>query len=173
MGFLALWKTYGTIIKIGGLLVLLGGAVTAVGVWHHKTLQAGIAQGVAEQKAEDDRARNELRAQVKVLQAEKQRMADDAKAQYDKDHAEAVAGASAPVGTRELCEPAHPHPGNIGVRTAHEAQPGAANPASPERVGGEVPATDNGFASDRRRLLGAFAAFFDSQNAVIREFQAR
>ena len=40
-------------------------------------------------------------------------------------------------------------------------------------LGERVPKTDNGQPEDRAALLDAFAALFDHQNAVIREYQAR
>lgn len=151
------------------LVALLG----ALAWWHHSTLEHGIAQGIAAQKAEDDRASEDLRKTVAKLTAQNAALAAAAKAHYDSDHAATLAAAAAPVGVSQLCKPTDAHPGGGAVRAARLAQPGDAATPAPAAVGGSVLEANNGFADDRRGLLSAFAALLDDQTAVIREFQAR
>jgi len=154
-------------------LLLVLAMAGAIAWWHHSTLEKGIADGVAKQKALDDRASAELHQQVAQLTAQNVALAAAAHAKYEDDHAQTIATAAAPVGTRELCKPAETHDRIIGVSQAGRAQPGDAATAAVTPVVREVPAPDHGQSDDRRRLLGALAALADEQSAVIREYQAR
>jgi hypothetical protein len=154
-------------------LLLVVAIIGAVVWWHHSTLEKGIADGVAKQKALDDHASAELHAQVAQLTAQNVALAAAAHAKYEDDHAQTIATAVAPVGTRELCKPAEAHDRSVGMSKAGRAQPGNDATAALTPVVREVPAPDHGQSDDRRRLLGALAALADEQSAVIREYQAR
>lgn len=154
--------------------ILLGAAlIGGIWIWYDRQIDAAYARGVAAQVTEDDRATADLKKQVADLTAQNAALALAAKAKYDSDHTANVASAAAPVGISQLCRPASPHDSQGGVREAGGAHPGDEGGAAPAAVGGGVLAPDNGLADDRRALLGAFAALFDDQTAVIREFQSR
>lgn len=149
---------------------LILGAVIWWSVHHYGATR--FEAGQESVKAADAKATEDLRTEVAKLTANNLALAAAAKAHHDDEHAQNLTAAAVPVGTSQLCKPAPDHRSG-GVREGSTAHAGdAAAPATTE-LGSAVPQADHGLADDRPRLLGAFAALFDDQTAVIREFQAR
>ena len=155
-------KDWGYGILIIGL-ILLG--------LHEKT--KFIAEGIAEQKAADDKATAVLVATTAKQTADLQARATMAEQAYDK---EVNSLSSQPVPSVRLC--VYPHSSGSVLSQTSAAQPGA---SSASAIAGGVQQVPSGNSSsgggiappDIGGLLSAFAAAADRESAVVREFQSR
>jgi hypothetical protein len=153
---------------------LYGGLLVAAAIFciheHHKI----VAEGVAEQKAADDKASAALVQQTAKQTAELQAKATMAEQAYDKE-LQSIANQPS-VGAVRLCVNSHNSGSGLpkaGTTNGGNAAPGAASgnvqPVSPGDSSGG--AEDEGV--DIGPLLSALAAAADREVAVTREFQAR
>jgi hypothetical protein len=136
---------------------------------HHKIL----AEGIAQQKAADDKATAVLVAASAKQTAELQTKATMAEQAYDK---EVNSLTSLPVPSVRLC--VYPHVGGSVVPQAGTAQPGAqsagAGAGNIQSVPSGDPSGGPGVAGpDIGGMLAALAAAADRESATVREFQSR
>ena len=152
---------------------LYGGAVILlilVGLReHHKIL----AEGIAQQKAADDKATASLVASNAAKTAELQAKATMAEQAYDK---EVNSLTSLPVPSVRLC--IYPHAGSSIVPQAGALKPGAQSAGAAAGNIQSVPSGDSGSGPgvsgpDIGQLLSALSAAADRESAVVREFQSR
>ena len=150
----------------GGLIVLL----IVLGIHeHHKIL----AEGIAEQKAADDKATAVLVAASAKQTAELQAKATMAEQAYDK---EVNSLTSLPVPSVRLC--IYPHAGSGVVSQAGALKSGAQSAGAPTGNIQSVPSGNPGSGSgaagpDIGAMLSALSAAADRESAVVREFQSR
>jgi hypothetical protein len=153
---------------------LYGGAIVLLIVFglheHHKIL----AEGIAEQKAADDKATATLVANAAKQTADLQARATMAEQAYDKE-VQSVAN-QPPVGAVRLCLDSHRSGGVVSKVGA--AQPGASAASAASGDIQPVPSGDTGGGErdegvDIGPLLAALAAAADQEVAVDREFQSR
>ena len=150
----------------GGLIVLL----IVLGIHeHHKIL----AEGIAEQKAADDKATAVLVAASAKQTAELQAKATMAEQAYDK---EVNSLTSLPVPSVRLC--IYPHAGSGVVSQAGALKSGAQGAGAAAGNIQSVPSGNPGSGSgaagpDIGQLLSALSAAADRESAVVREFQSR
>lgn len=150
----------------GGLIVLL----IVLGIHeHHKIL----AEGIAEQKAADDKATAVLVAASAKQTAELQAKATMAEQAYDK---EVNSLTSLPVPSVRLCVYPHPSSGVVPSSTpkvagdAHES----ASAGNIQPVPSGNPGSGSGAAGpDIGGMLSALARAADRSDAALREFQSR
>ena len=150
-----------------GILII---ALILLGVHVHNKL---LAEGIAEQKAADDKAQAVLVATTAKQTADLQARATMAEQAYDK---EVNSLSSQPVPSVRLC--VYPHPSGSVLSQTSAAQPGA---SSASAIAGGVQQVPSGNSSsgggiappDIGGLLSAFAAAADRESAVVREFQSR
>jgi hypothetical protein len=102
-----------------------------------------------------------------------QQRAEAAEEAYAKERADSLSyQAVHPITTaHQLCHDTHG--GRPDLPKVSPSHPGNETITTTSGVGGQVHATDSPGSQDRLRLLGAFAALLDRQDAVIREFQQR
>ena len=150
----------------GGLIILL----IVFGIHeHHKIL----AEGIAEQKAADDKATAVLVAASAKQTAELQAKAAMAEQAYDK---EVNSLTSLPVPSVRLC--IYPHASSGVVSQAGALKPGAQSAGTTAGNIQSVPSRDSGSGPgvsgpDIGQLLSALSAAADRESAVVREFQNR
>lgn len=137
---------------------------------HHKIL----AEGIAEQKAADDKAQAVLVANTAKQTAELQAKATMAEQAYDKE-VQAIAN-QPPVGAVRLCLDSH-RSGVVvpkaGAQNAGDVAPGAAAPGVQQVPSGDSSGGAGDAGVDIGPLLAALAAAADREVAVEREFQSR
>ena len=150
----------------GGLIILL----IVFGIHeHHKIL----AEGIAEQKAADDKATAVLVAASAKQTAELQAKATMAEQAYDK---EVNSLTSLPVPSVRLC--VYPHASGSVVSQTGAAQPGAKSASASSGIVQSVPSGDPGSGGgvagpDIGAMLSALSRAADRESAVVREFQTR
>jgi hypothetical protein len=150
----------------GGLIIFL----IIFGIHeHHKIL----AEGIAEQKAADDKATAVLIAASAKQTAELQAKATMAEQAYDK---EVNSLSSIPVPSVRLC--VYPHISGSVVSQAGTAQSGTQSTGSAAGLVQPVPSGDSsggvGTAGpDIGAMLSALAVAADRDSAALREFQSR
>ena len=150
----------------GGLIILL----IVFGIHeHHKIL----AEGIAEQKAADDKATAVLVAASAKQTAELQAKATMAEQAYDK---EVNSLTSLPVPSVWLC--VYPHAGSCVVSQAGAIKSGAQSAGTAAGNIQSVPSGNPGSGSgaagpDIGGMLSALARAADRSDAALREFQSR
>ena len=150
----------------GGCIILL----IVLGIHeHHKIL----AEGIAEQKAADDKATAVLVAASAKQTAELQAKATMAEQAYDK---EVNSLTSLPVPSVRLC--IYPHAGSGVVSQAGALKSGAQSAGAPTGNIQSVPSGNPGSGSgaagpDIGGMLSALARAADRSDAALREFQSR
>lgn len=132
-----------------------------------------IAEGIAEQKAADDKATAVLVANTAKQTADLQARATMAEQAYDK---EVNSLNSLPAPSVRLC--VYPHPSGSVVSQAGAAQSGTPNASTASGMVQSVPSGNSssggGVAGpDIGGLLSALALAADRESAVVREFQSR
>ena len=150
----------------GGLIVLL----IVLGIHeHHKIL----AEGIAEQKAADDKATAVLVAASAKQTAELQAKATMAEQAYDK---EVNSLTSLPVPSVRLC--IYPHAGSGVLSQAGTLKPGAQSTGAPAGNIQSVPSGNTGSGGgaagpDIGGMLSILSLRADEVSAALREFQSR
>lgn len=165
MGFLSLIPTkdwiYGSLII---LLIILGLH------YHHKVL----AEGIAEQKAADDKATAVLTAQTAKQTAELQARATMAEQAYDKEH-QAILD-QPPVQPVRLCLNSHnsgPVVSKAGATNQGNATAGASTAGVQSVPSGDSSGGTGTAGPDISDLLNLLAQRADDTSAELREFQSR
>ena len=165
---------------MGALLALIpskdwlwAGALIALGLFGLHEHNKILAEGIAEQKAADDKAMAVLVANTAKQTAELQAKATMAEQAYDK---EVNSLNSLPAPSVRLC--VYPHPSGSVVSQTGAAQPGTQSAGSAsggvQQVSAGNSLSGGGVAGpDIGGLLSALAAAADRESAVIREFQSR
>ena len=153
---------------------LYGGAIALLIIfglhYHHKVL----AEGIAEQKAADDKASAALVQQTAKQTAELQAKATMAEQAYEKELQSIDNQPSA--GSVRLC--VNSHPGGSIVRQASGSKPGDASAGATASSVQSVSSRDSSSGGstagpDIGQMLSALAAAADRDSATLREFQAR
>ena len=153
---------------------LYGGAIALLIIfglhYHHKVL----AEGIAAQKAADDKASAALIQQTAKQTAELQAKATMAEQAYDKEHQAILDQPSLPA--VRLC--GNPHPRSTIVSATGATQQGNAVPGASSGAVQQVPSgNSSGGAGDAGpdigNLLSLLAQRADETSAELREFQAR
>ena len=152
---------------------LYGGAITLLIIfglhYHHKVL----AEGIAEQKAADDKASAALIQQTAKQTAELQAKATMAEQAYDKEHQAILDQPSLP--TVRLC--GNTHPGSSGMRQTSAPNPGVAAAGTPSGDLQPMPAGSDSVGPEQNPdisdLLSLLAQRADDISAQLREIQAR
>jgi hypothetical protein len=152
----------------GGILI----AVILGGLWYHHKL---ITEGIAEQKAADDKASATLIEQATKQTADLQTRATMAEQAYDKEVANNAAN-SQPTQPVRLC--LYSHVGGSSVPEASATKSGNASPGPAATNVQQLPSgnsSSGGGASgpDISGLLQLFANRADQVSAVLREYQTR
>jgi hypothetical protein len=155
-----LWKAIAGAVMVAAVVLFIRG-------YGSRQYQAG---GDAV-RAADAKAMKVLAAHVREIEDANHELATTAHDTYEVEHVANVIAARQPLTASQLCQPADDRGGRLPEAGA--AQRGNEAASTTADVGGPVPAPDHGQPDDRRRLLAAFAALLDDQDAVIREFQAR
>jgi hypothetical protein len=130
---------------------------------HHKIL----AEGIAEQKAADDKQTAALVASTAKQTVELQAKATMAEQAYDKEISAII---NVPAPSVRLC--VYPHPGGSVVSQAGAAQPGASDPGAASGGVQQMP-SGNSVGPDIGGLLDLLAKRGDETSAALREFQSR
>jgi hypothetical protein len=126
-----------------------------------------IAEGIAEQKAADDKATAVLVANTAKQTADLQARATMAEQAYDK---EVNSLANLPAPSVRLC--VYPHPSGSLVSQTGTAQPGTQSAGSAAGGVQQMPPGNSG-GRDIGGLLDLLAQRADDTNASLREFQSR
>lgn len=155
------WAMELIVIALVALLMFIG-----VAWWDHKK----VDEGIQIQQHQDQLAIDQLKADAQKATEILQKRATAAELAYATEHANNLTPPPI-LGPLLVCD--DPHGRSRDLPTASTAKPGdEASPAS-SRLGSPVHPPDSPSSEDRRRLLGAVAALFDDQTAIIREYQAR